>query len=69
MLKRGGLDVAAAKSQLSQLESRQARHIVDRNRLFKERLTIRSRLAWQHTIASLGLSPIVTHLSPIVTLS
>jgi hypothetical protein len=36
MLQRGGHDVAAAKSLLSQLESRQARHIVDRNRLFKE---------------------------------
>jgi hypothetical protein len=32
-------------------------------------LTTRSRLARQHTMASLGLSPIVTHLSPIVTLS
>jgi uncharacterized coiled-coil protein SlyX len=35
-LERAGCDVADAKSLLRRLESRQARHIVERNRLFKE---------------------------------
>ena len=35
-LDRGGHDVKAAKMFLRQLESQQARHIADRNRLFKQ---------------------------------
>jgi hypothetical protein len=35
-LERAGQDAAIAKSFLRQLESQQARHIADRNRLFKE---------------------------------
>ena len=35
-LERGGHDVTAAKLFLRRLESQQARHIADRNRLFKQ---------------------------------
>jgi hypothetical protein len=35
-LERGGHDATAAKMFLRRLESAQARHIADRNRLFKE---------------------------------
>ena len=35
-LERGGHDVAAAKLFLRRLESQQARHIADRNRLFQQ---------------------------------
>jgi hypothetical protein len=35
-LERAGHDAADAKSLLRRLESRQARHVVERNRLFKE---------------------------------
>jgi hypothetical protein len=35
-LERAGQDAALAKSFLRRLESRQARHIADRNRLFKQ---------------------------------
>ena len=35
-LQRAGRDAADAKSLLRRLESRQARHVVERNRLFKE---------------------------------
>ena len=35
-LERGGHDAAAAKMFLRRLESQQARHIADRNRLFKQ---------------------------------
>jgi hypothetical protein len=35
-LERAGHDAAGAKSLLRRLESRQARHVVERNRLFKE---------------------------------
>ena len=35
-LERAGQDAAIAKSLLRRLESQQARHIADRNRLFKE---------------------------------
>jgi hypothetical protein len=35
-LQRAGRDAAPARLQLRRLESRQARHIADRNRLFKQ---------------------------------
>ena len=35
-LERGGHDAAAAKMFLRRLESQQARHVADRNRLFKQ---------------------------------
>lgn len=67
MLQRGGHDVAAAKSLLSQLKAGKHGTLSIGIDCSKNWLTVRSCQPPQHTMASLGLSPIVTHLISIVT--